>query len=50
LRILPEWLRDATAWAIARLAFGDLTRYGLPVPRQGPYQRLRTTGVTVAVD
>jgi cation diffusion facilitator CzcD-associated flavoprotein CzcO len=50
LRILPEWLRDATARVIARLAFGDLTRYGLPAPRQGPYQRLRTTGVTVAVD
>jgi cation diffusion facilitator CzcD-associated flavoprotein CzcO len=50
LRILPEWLRDATARVIARLAFGDLTRYGLPAPRQGPYQRLRATGVTVAVD
>jgi putative flavoprotein involved in K+ transport len=27
-----------------------LSSYGLPSPRQGPYQRLRTTGVTVAVD
>jgi putative flavoprotein involved in K+ transport len=50
LRILPERLRDANARAIARLAFGDLTPHGLPTPTQGPYQRLRTTGVTVAVD
>jgi cation diffusion facilitator CzcD-associated flavoprotein CzcO len=50
LRILPERLRDASARAIARLAFGDLTPHGLPTPTQGPYQRLRTTGVTVAVD
>jgi cation diffusion facilitator CzcD-associated flavoprotein CzcO len=50
LRILPERLRDANARTIARLAFGDLTPHGLPTPSQGPYQRLRTTGVTVAVD
>jgi putative flavoprotein involved in K+ transport len=50
LRILPERLRDATAQSIARLALGDLASYGLPAPPQGPYQRLRTSGVTVAVD
>lgn len=50
LRILPERVRDANARLLARLAFGDLARYGLPAPRQGPYERLRTTGVTVAVD
>jgi putative flavoprotein involved in K+ transport len=50
LKLLPEPLRDATARGVARLAFGDLTRYGLPAPEQGPYRRLRTTGVTVAVD
>ena len=50
LRLLPERLRDANARTIARLAFGDLAPHGLPTPTQGPYQRLRTTGVTVAVD
>jgi len=50
LRLLPERLRDANARTIARLAFGDLTPHGLPTPIHGPYQRLRTTGVTVAVD
>lgn len=49
-RMLPERLRDAGARSAARLTFGDLARYGLPAPRQGPYERLRTTGVTVAVD
>ena len=49
-RFLPERLRDANARLIARLAFGDLAPYGLPTPRHGPYRRLRTTGVTVAVD
>ncbi|WP_431899836.1 flavin-containing monooxygenase [Nonomuraea sp. bgisy101] len=50
LRILPERLRDAAARSVARLAFGDLSRYGLPAPALGPYARMRTTGVTVAVD
>lgn len=50
LRFLPERLRDANARLMARLAFGDLAPYGLPAPPQGPYERMRTTGVTVAVD
>jgi putative flavoprotein involved in K+ transport len=50
LRALPERLRDSGARLASRLAFGDLARYGLPAPAQGPYARLRTTGVTVAVD
>lgn len=50
LRFAPEWVRDAMAQWLARLAFGNLARYGLPAPRLGPFRRLRTTGVTVAID
>jgi putative flavoprotein involved in K+ transport len=50
LRALPERLRDSAAQLVARLALGDLSRYGLPTPLQGPYARLRTSGVTVSMD
>jgi cation diffusion facilitator CzcD-associated flavoprotein CzcO len=50
LRPLPERARNAVISRAARLAFGDLTGYGLPEPPVGAYTRLRTTGVTVAVD
>ncbi|WP_199547581.1 hypothetical protein [Streptomyces sp. N35] len=50
LRPLPERLRDRIARAVARRASGDLSPYGLPIPPQGPYERMRTSGVTVAVD
>lgn len=50
LQVLPERARNAVISRAARLAFGDLTRYGLAQPPQGAYTRLRTTGVTVAVD
>jgi cation diffusion facilitator CzcD-associated flavoprotein CzcO len=50
LQALPERLRDAGARLASRLAFGGLSRYGLPPPPQGPYARLRTTGVTLSVD
>jgi len=49
-RPLPERLRDAIARLASRYAFGDLRRFGLPTPADGPYRRLRTTGVTIAVD
>ncbi|MFR9775754.1 flavin-containing monooxygenase [Micromonospora sp. MS34] len=50
LRFLPERVRDRLARSIARHAFGDLSPYGLPTPEQGPFERMRATGVTVAVD
>jgi len=50
LRALPERLRDRLARRISRAAFGDLAGCGLPEPPRGPYARLRTTGVTLAVD
>lgn len=49
-RPLPERLRDGIARLARRYAFGDLGRFGLPTPLDGPYRHLRTTGVTVAVD
>jgi hypothetical protein len=49
-RPLPERLRDAFAQLASLYAFGDLRRFGLPTPADGPYRRLRTTGVTIAVD
>jgi putative flavoprotein involved in K+ transport len=50
LRGLPEGLRDAGCRLVSALAFGDLARYGLPAPAQGPYARLRAAGVTLPVD
>lgn len=49
-RPLPERLRDSLARRLSRRRFGDLTPFGLPTPTVGPYERLRTTGVTAAVD
>lgn len=50
LRRLPEPILDSNTRLISRLAFGDLGAYGLPPPEVGAYERLRTTGVTIAVD
>lgn len=50
LRGLPDGVRDAIARVMARTVVGDLAAFGLPAPRTGPYTRLRTTGVTAAVD
>jgi putative flavoprotein involved in K+ transport len=50
LHAAPVALRDRTCRLASRLAFGDLKRYGLPAPADGPYARLRATGKTVAVD
>jgi cation diffusion facilitator CzcD-associated flavoprotein CzcO len=50
LRRLPDRTKDAIARAMSRAALGDLTPFGLPRPRVGPYTRLRTSGVTAAVD
>lgn len=49
-QFLPECMRDTMARRIAHAAFGDLGPFGLPTPQQGPFERMRTTGVTAAVD
>lgn len=46
----PERLADSVCRLLSRLAFGDLSGYGLPAPDQGPYARLRLTGEALAVD
>jgi putative flavoprotein involved in K+ transport len=50
LRHTPVRWQDVTARAVQRLAFGDLSRFGYPVPALGPFTRQRTDGVTIAVD
>ena len=50
LRRLPARWQDVTARGVQRLAFGDLSRFGYPVPVLGPFTRQRTDGVTIAVD
>ncbi|HEY1620547.1 MAG TPA: NAD(P)/FAD-dependent oxidoreductase, partial [Streptosporangiaceae bacterium] len=50
LRVLPERSRDRIARRLSVRSLGDLSAYGLPAPSCGPYERLRTSGVTVAVD
>jgi putative flavoprotein involved in K+ transport len=49
-RPLPERVRDTVAARVSQLAIGDLSAEGLAAPSIGPYRKLRTTGVTVAVD
>ncbi len=46
----PERLADSVGRLLSRLAFGDLSGYGLPAPVLGPYARLRLTGEALAVD
>lgn len=46
----PERVADSVCRFLSRLAFGDLSGYGLPAPDLGPYARLRLTGEAVAVD
>ena len=49
-RPLPPRVVDAVAWRMRRLTLGDLSRYGLPRPPEGPYARLRRTGMIPTVD
>jgi hypothetical protein len=46
---LPPRTADALMALLRRLALGDLTRYGLPVPPEGPFQRLARTGEAPAI-
>lgn len=50
MQFLPEGARDALVVGLSKLVIGDLTPYGLPRPKQGPYARIRNTGVTAAID
>jgi cation diffusion facilitator CzcD-associated flavoprotein CzcO len=46
---LPPRRADALLAPLRRLTIGDLTAYGLPVPAEGPFQRLNRTGEGPAV-
>jgi putative flavoprotein involved in K+ transport len=46
---LPPRVADAQMRLLRRIVLGDLTRYGLPVPPEGPFQRLARTGEVPAV-
>ena len=46
----PAWLTDPLNRLLQRRFVGDLTRYGLPAPRQGVVAQMRATGVTPTID
>jgi cation diffusion facilitator CzcD-associated flavoprotein CzcO len=48
--MLPTRLADASIAATQRLAFGDLTRYGLPPAPRGGASRLGAEQIAIAVD
>lgn len=45
----PARVGDAVAHFGRRMDFGDLSEYGLPVPEEGVFSRLRRLGVTPAI-
>ena len=49
-RYLPLRWQDATARAVQRLAFGDLSRLGYPRSALGAFTRQAAEGITIAVD
>jgi indole-3-pyruvate monooxygenase len=46
----PVAVRDALGRLTSRMAFGDLTRYGLPAPPYGPATEMATYGRTPVLD
>jgi putative flavoprotein involved in K+ transport len=49
-RYLPRRVQDANLRALARVAFGDLGRYGYRRAAMGAFSRIAADGVTVALD
>ena len=47
---LPVWLRDRMGRFTARMAFGDLSAFGLPAPDYGPATQMRKYGRTPVLD
>ena len=50
LDFTPAWLADPLNRFLQRRFVGDLTRYGLPAPRQGVVAQQRSTGTTPTID
>ena len=46
---LPTRVADALARFARRMSIGDLSKYGLPVPEEGPMTRLQRLGVAPAI-
>lgn len=46
----PVWLRDTMGRLTARLAFGDLSAFGLPAPTYGPATQMLNYGRTPVLD
>lgn len=45
----PPRLADALMGGMGRLTVGDLSEYGLPRPREGPFQRMRRDGAAPTI-
>jgi cation diffusion facilitator CzcD-associated flavoprotein CzcO len=46
---LPTRMGDAVVRAVRRREIGDLTEYGLPIPEEGVFSRLKRLGVAPAI-
>jgi glycine/D-amino acid oxidase-like deaminating enzyme len=46
----PAWLVDPINRLLQKLLLGDLSRYGLPAPRDGVVAQARATGLTPTID
>ena len=46
---LPPWMSDVVARTARRVTFGDLSEFGLPIPKEGPFARAHRLHVAPAV-
>lgn len=50
LKYLPVCMVDAIITMLARLEYGDLTKYGIRRPRRGPFAHKTATGRSPVID
>jgi cation diffusion facilitator CzcD-associated flavoprotein CzcO len=46
---LPPWMSDVVARTSRRVTFGDLSEFGLPIPKEGPFARAHRLHVAPAI-
>jgi hypothetical protein len=46
---LPPWMSDVVARTARRVTFGDLSEFGLPIPKEGPFARAHRLHVAPAI-
>jgi cation diffusion facilitator CzcD-associated flavoprotein CzcO len=46
---LPPWISDAMARTARRVTFGDLSDFGLPIPKEGPFARAHRLHVAPSI-